>query len=328
MNENLSTARDPYWDTVKGLLIFLVLLGHCIQFIHLGNNFYAHPLFKAIYLFHMPLFALISGYFAYGSIQRRGRKYLVNSTIHLLVPSITVAIISIIKTNYHCILQGSELIFDHYDIYAMWFLICIYECSIFLYIAMQHQSWWWRGFWFLAPILVAVYCQGFPLADCFVFLCPFYLIGVLTRGVKIDFSNKWITLAALLVFVGVYSIFYPYWYVYRFPLCYGHTDTYAFIVAGIRFAGGISGCILFLSCIKRVPFMGKLRCMAEVGKYTLAIYVLQTLFFTLVWKADYPKLELPYCIALAVALLIILYFCALLMRKNRVVRLLFFGETK
>ena len=276
----------------------------------------------------MPLFALISGYFAYGSIQRRGRKYLGKTTIHLLVPSVTVALIRFIGTNYHCILQGRELIFDHYDICAMWFLICIYECSVLLYIIMQRQSWWWRGSWFLAPILVALYCPGFPLARCFVFLYPFYLIGGLIRGVKIEFSNKWITLAALLVFVGVYSIFYPCWTVYELPLCYSHTDIYSFIVAGIRFAGGISGCILFLSCIKRLPFMGKMRCMAEVGKYTLAIYVLQTLFFSPCDVIDYPRLELPYCIAIAVALLIILYFCTLLMRKNRVVRLLFFGETK
>lgn len=328
MNENISTARDPYWDTVKGLLIFLVLLGHCIQYIYIGPNFYAHPLFKVTYLFHMPLFALISGYFAYGSIQRRGCKYVVKTTIHLLVPSLTVAIICFSKTNYHHILQGDELIFDEYDICAMWFLICIFECSVFLLIMMQIQSWWWRVFWSLAPILIAVFCPGFPVAGYFVFLYPFYLIGTLARVTKFDFSINWLILFALLVFVGVYSIFYPCWYVYQLPLCYGHTDIYAFIVAGIRFAGGISGCILFLSCIKRIPFMGKMRHIAEAGKYTLAIYVLQSLFFFTIETIGHPMLELPYCIAFAVALLIILYFCTLLMRKNRVVRLLFFGETK
>lgn len=54
-------ARDYRIDSIKGLLIILVILGHLI--IALDNqNFINHCVMGIIYIFHMPLFILISGY--------------------------------------------------------------------------------------------------------------------------------------------------------------------------------------------------------------------------------------------------------------------------
>ena len=54
-------ARDNRIDSIKGLLIILVILGHLI--IALDNyNFINHCVMGLIYIFHMPLFILISGY--------------------------------------------------------------------------------------------------------------------------------------------------------------------------------------------------------------------------------------------------------------------------
>lgn len=51
--------RNAYWDNVKGILILLVLLGHFIM---------AYPQMRipwtTIYLFHMPAFLFVSGYFS------------------------------------------------------------------------------------------------------------------------------------------------------------------------------------------------------------------------------------------------------------------------
>lgn len=49
-------------DRLKGFAIFLVVLGHVIQFN--SSNFTSNPLFSVIYSFHMPLFFFISGYLA------------------------------------------------------------------------------------------------------------------------------------------------------------------------------------------------------------------------------------------------------------------------
>ena len=56
--------RNYYIDAAKGLAIFLMLWGHCIQSCVVGSDvdFFENTVFKAIYSFHMPLFMLISGY--------------------------------------------------------------------------------------------------------------------------------------------------------------------------------------------------------------------------------------------------------------------------
>ncbi len=56
--------RNATLDCVKGLAIFLVVWGHCIQFLFsdVSQSYFQNPVFKFIYTFHMPLFMAVSGY--------------------------------------------------------------------------------------------------------------------------------------------------------------------------------------------------------------------------------------------------------------------------
>jgi fucose 4-O-acetylase-like acetyltransferase len=56
-------VRDSMYDNAKFLLIFLVVLGHCIE-PFITNNIVVSTVFSFIYMFHMPAFVLMSGYFA------------------------------------------------------------------------------------------------------------------------------------------------------------------------------------------------------------------------------------------------------------------------
>lgn len=47
-------------DNLRGFLILLVILGHCIQ--NTNSNYQSDILFCYIYSFHMPLFIFVSGY--------------------------------------------------------------------------------------------------------------------------------------------------------------------------------------------------------------------------------------------------------------------------
>lgn len=55
--------RDPFFDNAKFLLMFLVVFGHFLQPFTQTNPFY-HTLYYFIFLFHMPAFILIAGYFS------------------------------------------------------------------------------------------------------------------------------------------------------------------------------------------------------------------------------------------------------------------------
>ena len=86
------TGREYYFDNLKFILIFLVVLGHFVELsMNKSNN--AKIIWTFLYSFHMPLFVFISGYFAKNAIKNKNINrsilffvvYLLMKTIFLLV---------------------------------------------------------------------------------------------------------------------------------------------------------------------------------------------------------------------------------------------------
>ena len=76
----ITMQRLQHIDFMKGVAIFLVVLGHVYQF-SLNN---CGTMFKFIYLFHMPFFFMLSGYFAYRT--NLTLYHFKKKTVRLLVP--------------------------------------------------------------------------------------------------------------------------------------------------------------------------------------------------------------------------------------------------
>src|SRR5579859_6521902 len=79
--------RDQSLDIAKGIGILLVVLGHCLKGLIASAFFPATAqwppqVVDAIYLFHMPLFFVISGHLA------SGKQRPVKSTLAKLLPTI------------------------------------------------------------------------------------------------------------------------------------------------------------------------------------------------------------------------------------------------
>ncbi|GAA5149268.1 acyltransferase family protein [Microbacterium pseudoresistens] len=60
------TRRVPFWDNARFACIVLVVLGHAVQRLTYDSKI-ALALYVAVYAFHMPAFAIISGYFSKSS---------------------------------------------------------------------------------------------------------------------------------------------------------------------------------------------------------------------------------------------------------------------
>ncbi len=85
----LKNNRNFFLDITKGVAIFLMLWGHCIQYCTTksGIDFFENIVFKTIYSFHMPLFMLISGYlFFYSFTKRSLSELIIHKTQSLLQP--------------------------------------------------------------------------------------------------------------------------------------------------------------------------------------------------------------------------------------------------
>ena len=65
--------RSPYWDNMKALLIILVVFGHFMYELE-GQSKWIGCLFDFIYMFHMPAFIFVSGYFSRSENSRSGRS--------------------------------------------------------------------------------------------------------------------------------------------------------------------------------------------------------------------------------------------------------------
>lgn len=80
--------REYLYDNIRGILILLVVLGHALEYFRLDNKV-GEFLYVFIYLFHMPVFIFISGYFSKNL--KKGRSTAVET---FLVP------LSAIKFNF------------------------------------------------------------------------------------------------------------------------------------------------------------------------------------------------------------------------------------
>lgn len=329
--------RNPYWDSAKALLIFLVILGHMVQYMGDGDlgSFWSHPVFKGIYMFHMPLFMLMSGYFAAGSISRRGWGALPRYAMRLMIPC---AAYGFLRGVPRMAAHGVSVEGIYGCFVALWFVVVVMECLFFCLILMGAKNAAWRSVWCVLPLFASLLSAKmgalgyflFPHAGQFSYLWPFFLIGVGMKscGMTEARIRAW-HLLALPVFAVAYIYFEPTWYVYREPLSF---SWHALGVDAFRTLAAVAGCVLFLRLAKYVaPWLGKSRIVLGIGRATLAIYLLQCLCFDAIATrcGEWIRFRLgtPGCIAAALALLLAIYGFYSLTRRMGPVAFLLYGES-
>lgn len=91
----MQTNRLFFYDILKTYAIFLVILGHVIQTFNL--EWRTDEIFLSIYMFHMPLFIAISGYFFVKSAEKRTAMDLVKRRfVNIMLPSLTMGFFNVI----------------------------------------------------------------------------------------------------------------------------------------------------------------------------------------------------------------------------------------
>ena len=79
--EGKKRVRVPFWDNARFLCVMLVVIGHGIQRQTIDSD-NALAVYLVLYAFHMPAFAIISGYFTKsGPPTRRGMKRVITDIL-------------------------------------------------------------------------------------------------------------------------------------------------------------------------------------------------------------------------------------------------------
>lgn len=172
-------ARDSIIDSLKFILICLVILGHAIEPSRYSTS-YIGWIYSPIYLFHMPLFALLSGYFSkLGTMEK-----ILQSSVKIFETYIVMCIVIIL-------INHSFNEFFH-PAYANWYLLSLlfWRLSIF---AVEKHKMGGRNLLFIS-ILAALFSFFVPTEKSQMFLsfgrtlqfAPFFVCGYLLTNEDIN----------------------------------------------------------------------------------------------------------------------------------------------
>ena len=98
----METRRSSLWDNIKGILICLVVLGHFLY------NFAGFELVSLIvyliYVFHMPAFVFVSGYFTHDppKLKKLINAFIIFDAAYLICEYLNLGSIHIISPAYVC----------------------------------------------------------------------------------------------------------------------------------------------------------------------------------------------------------------------------------
>lgn len=169
--ESATSKRVPFWDNARFVSVTLVVIGHGIQRLTADSN-NALVLYLFIYAFHMPAFAIISGYFSKASppTTRRMRKLLTD----ILLPYM---IMETIWTLVQFLVEGKQEFNPTNPSWTLWFLLALGIFRLVLpYLVLLRAPLLWA---LLLSVMVGYFSNvdsTFSLSRA-IGILPFFVIG-------------------------------------------------------------------------------------------------------------------------------------------------------
>lgn len=266
--------RNYKLDTLKGILIYLVILGHLLELVYKDNTI-ARTLYIAIYSFHMPLFVFTTGYFAKCNLKK--------ICMHMVYPYVLFSVLFWLCSAYWWKNAKSLSFFTPY--WLLWYLLAtaIWSLSIPLWEKIKGK----RQILFLLCCTVIACLAGydtrigrvFSLSRIVVFF-PFFVLGNYWRQYEKNHSEKKKTSNAIkkILSMGLFALcmilFISHQKDVRYTWLYEATPySVSRYHAGIRLFHMITGLFSVFAamfCLPEKPVKG----LSELGKRTMPIYLL------------------------------------------------------
>lgn len=257
-------------DSIKGLLILLVVLGHCLEVT--SNEGIMRTLHNIIYSFHMPLFVFVSGYFT--NLQKDRKKYFVSVLNLLLIYCIFQVLKSIPEIGN---LKNIMLLPQ----WTLWYILCLVYWRILCYVMNRWLSIKVNLKLVVFFFVVSVACGYLPLAYIFsiqrmlFFSFPFVL-GLFFREKQyiqmIYNTNRSIVIVSLLLSIlGIYLLNdrNVNWILYG-SCCYKSWPISLEFCPLLRIAQIALAIMVSIVFLKFCPVKNNL---VKIGKSTLFIYI-------------------------------------------------------
>ena len=305
--------RNPYFDTMKYVLIALVVFGHTLASRkHASIN---HPLYVTMLLFKMPLFIFISGYFSKVKERHSYFQGLIKIFETFLVFHIIGVIIAVLKGEAFSL----QLILT--PAWPYWYLLCLVFWRLMLYFIDIRKNNWNPIMVLAVSVLLAISAGFVPINKVFEFqrtftFLPFFVVGVYASKYQYAFTETpstslrlFASLLLLFVFAVAFVIEIP-----QDELFLGRTSYYYLEVPVM------TGCIYRIIHLVMAVLMGlcvmaliphKQTMASKLGQETLFVYVYHT-FFVLALRSAIRNLHFPSntisMVVYAILILVALHF--------------------
>jgi fucose 4-O-acetylase-like acetyltransferase len=312
--------RVPFWDNARFACIVLVVMGHGIQRITYDSDA-ALVTYLWIYAFHMPAFAIVSGYFTKsGPPNIRQMKRVITD---ILVPYV---IMESIWTLVQFLVEGKRELNPTQPSWTLWFLLALGIFRLVLpYLALLR----WPLAWSLIISVGVGYLDNvdstFSLARALGIL-PFFVLGwQLHRWKLIDrwrvverqtWLIRGIAIVVMLVWVGALVTFVDLARAINLQHWFFYDQSYAGLGGDQWWAGGVRLALIALASLLSAAFFVLLprreTWMTTLGQYTMYVYLLHSFVLYPLRESgvlrgeDFPELYLAGMLIFAVLISIAL----------------------
>ncbi|MFK4899225.1 acyltransferase family protein [Lactococcus petauri] len=307
--------RNFLIDNAKGILIFLVVLGHSLELIRNDTDI-GKMVYIFIYQFHMPVFIYFSGYVSKNV--EKGRKNAVkNFLVPFLVLNIVWSVFRLLSVFFvgNATLSGGLLYSLLTPAWTLWYVLALFIWKILLPdLSKIKKIMLWSLIMGIGAGLFTEFRDYLSLSRIIKFT-PFFMLGFFSHGQTMIPKIKQVKLISLgiILFTLLYSLFFFYaglpvellWWD-RSYIAAGITEP--MMGLGLSIGSYIIGFLwifVFQSLVS-----SKKSVLSKIGKNTLSVYFLHTYFIGLFFylMTFVHQNELKLILALASSLLLTYVF--------------------
>jgi fucose 4-O-acetylase-like acetyltransferase len=305
-NTNINTERDYLFDNIRAFLILLVVIGHMIAE-QKGDIMAAEVVYYFIYIFHMPAFIFITGYFSKNLEKSRENAFKTFLIPYLIlnILFVTLGKISLYDTN------SSFRLFN--PVWGMWFLLAVFIWKIMLKDLVRIK--------YILPLsFVFGVLSGFSdeftekmsLSRIINYL-PFFLLGYFCKKEYIDKIRKfpkWISMVVLGLYGLISYLFSKYNFI-KMEIFYMRRPYSKITQSSLTSAFGrifiyISAIIIIICLINL--FSSTSTWYTKIGQNSLTVYVLHLVAVSNIRNIELPWDRTPYYLIYSILVSFILSY--------------------
>ncbi len=289
--------RSSYYDNLKGILTILVVFGHVISPVqNEGKNFFEY-IYKALYIFHMPVFVFVSG------ILTKSEVRIKDLLGKIFFPLIFFQIIYSFEEYFvnKVFFDLKTFLIEPFSI--LWYLLSLFVWRLLIKIPFSYKS----IYTFLFSIMVACFVGAidrvnlyFSLSRTIVFF-PFFYLGYLLNEYKPDeliaycFRKKYFVFAGGLM--SLVTFYYLGFFEYPKKMFWQALPFSALNVSIIQ--GIVFRLLVFIMAISMLVFTvysvkNRRSFLTKIGEKSLQVYLFHLLIIRVLFAQGFYHMNIGY----------------------------------